>query len=42
MNDEKVFTMKLGKVYPCLVNKAVKKGYTKDEVNEVNLLVYRV
>lgn len=35
MNDEKVFTMKLGKVYPCLVNKAAKKGHTKDEVNEV-------
>ena len=32
---EKVFTMKLGKVYPCLVNKAVKKGHTKNEVDEV-------
>lgn len=35
MNDEKVFSMKFSKVYPCLVNKASRKGRSKAEVDEV-------
>ncbi len=35
MNNEKVFAMKLGKVYPLLVAKAERKGRTKAEVDEV-------
>ena len=35
MNNEKVFAMKLSKVYPLLVQKAERKGRTKDEVDEV-------
>ena len=35
MENEKVYQMKLSKIYPLLVNKAVKKGRTKDEVDEV-------
>ena len=32
---EKVYQMPLGKVYPLLVNKAIKKGRTQEEVNEI-------
>lgn len=35
MNNEKVYRMSFGKIYPLLVNKAVKKGRTQDEVDEV-------
>lgn len=32
---EKVYQMPLGKVYPLLVNKALRKGRTQGEVNEI-------
>lgn len=32
---EKVYQMPLGKVYPLLVNKATRKGRTREEVNEI-------
>ncbi len=32
---EKVYQMLLGKVYPLLVNKALRKGRTQEEVNEI-------
>ncbi|MEE0742261.1 MAG: DUF2200 domain-containing protein [Emergencia sp.] len=35
MENTKVFAMKLSKIYPLLVQKAEKKGRTKDEVNQV-------
>ncbi|SHJ30492.1 DUF2200 domain-containing protein [Hespellia stercorisuis] len=35
MTREKVFNMKFSKVYLCLVNKALKKGRTRAEVDEV-------
>ena len=35
MIDEKVYQMSLAKIYPLLVNKAVKKGRTQEEVDEV-------
>ena len=35
MSNERVFKMKLAKVYPLLVQKAERKGRTKDEVDEV-------
>lgn len=35
MDNEKVYTMSFAKIYPLLVNKAVKKGRTKAEVDEV-------
>ena len=35
MAYEKVYNMSFGKVYPLLVNKAVKKGRTAEEGNEV-------
>ena len=35
MNNEKVYQMDFSKIYMLLVNKAVKKGRTKDEVDEV-------
>ena len=35
MENEKVYAMNFGKIYPLLVNKAVKKGRTEDEVKEV-------
>lgn len=35
MNNEKVYSMNFAKVYPLLVNKAVRKGRTAEEVNEV-------
>ena len=35
MNNEKVFQIDLGKVYGLLLDKAVRKGRTKDEVDEV-------
>lgn len=33
MDNEKVFAMAFSKVYPCLVNKAVRKGRTQEEVD---------
>lgn len=35
MEKEKVFAMKLAKIYPLLVQKAERKGRTKAEVNQV-------
>ena len=35
MNNEKVYKMEFSKIYPLLVNKAVKKGRSKEEVDEV-------
>jgi len=35
MSNERVLKMKLSKVYPLLVQKAERKGRTKDEVDEV-------
>lgn len=35
MSNEKVYQMRFSKVYPLLVNKAVKKGRSKEEVDEV-------
>ena len=33
MNNEKVYTMSFSKIYPLLVEKAIKKGRTKQEVD---------
>lgn len=35
MDNAKVYGMRFSKVYPLLVNKAVKKGRTQDEVDQV-------
>lgn len=35
MENEKVYQMSFAKIYPLLVNKAVRKGRTIEEVNEV-------
>lgn len=35
MTSEKVYQMNFAKVYPLLVNKAVKKGRTGEEVDEI-------
>ena len=35
MDNEKVYAMDFAKIYPLLVNKVVKKGRTKDEVDQV-------
>lgn len=35
MSNEKVYQMKLSKIYPLLVNKAVRKGRTQEEVDQV-------
>lgn len=35
MTNDKVYQMRFSKIYPLLVNKAVRKGRTQDEVNEV-------
>ena len=35
MNEEKAFQMDFGKIYGLLLNKAVKKGRTKAEVDQV-------
>ena len=35
MDNEKIYKMPLSKIYPLLVNKAMKKGRTQAEVNEV-------
>ena len=35
MTNEKVFQMKLKKIYPLLVAKAEKKGRTRSEVDQV-------
>lgn len=35
MANNNVYSMSFGKIYPLLVNKAVKKGRTPDEVNQV-------
>ena len=34
MDNEKVYAMTFAKIYPLLVNKAVRKGRTKAEVDE--------
>ena len=35
MENEKVYAMSFAKIYPLLVNKAVRKGWTAEEVNQV-------
>lgn len=35
MSYDKVYQMSFSKIYPMLVNKATKKGRTKDEVDEI-------
>ncbi|WRS27146.1 DUF2200 domain-containing protein [Oscillospiraceae bacterium MB08-C2-2] len=35
MDNDKVYEMRFSKVYPLLVNKAVRKGRTQSEVDEV-------
>lgn len=35
MENEKVFSMKFSKVFPLLINKAIRKNRTKEEVYEV-------
>lgn len=35
MDNEKVFRMGFGKIYDALLNKAIRKGRTKAEVDEV-------
>lgn len=35
MDNEKVYRMKFARIYPLLVNKAVRKGRTQAEVDEV-------
>ncbi len=35
MKDERVYHMKFSEVYPLLVNKAQRKGRTKQEVNQI-------
>lgn len=35
MENEKVYQMPFSKIYPLLINKAVKKGRTKEEVDEI-------
>lgn len=35
MDNEKVYQMHFSKIYPLLVNKVLKKGRTKDEVDEI-------
>ena len=35
MTSENVYNMKFGKIYPLLVNKAVKKGRTQEEVDQI-------
>lgn len=35
MENEKVYKMEFSKIYPLLVNKAVRKGRTKEEVDEI-------
>ena len=35
MNNDKVYQMHFSKIYPLLVNKALKKGRTQSEVDEV-------
>ena len=35
MENEKVYKMEGSKIYPLLVNKAVRKGRTKEEVDEI-------
>lgn len=35
MTNEKVYQMKLSDIYPLLLNKAVRKGRTQEEVDEV-------
>lgn len=35
MENEKVYGMRFSKVYPCLIEKAEKKGRTRDEVDQV-------
>ncbi|MGI6070083.1 MAG: DUF2200 domain-containing protein [Blautia sp.] len=35
MSNEKIYSMSFGKIYPLLVNKALKKGRTVSEVNQI-------
>lgn len=35
MTNDKVYNMSISKIYPCLVNKAVRKGRTEEEVDHI-------
>lgn len=35
MDNENVYAMEFAKIYPLLLNKAIKKGRTAEEVNEI-------
>lgn len=35
MNNDKIYKMNFSKIYPLLVNKATKKGRTKQEVDTI-------
>lgn len=35
MSNQKVYQMQVSKIYPLLLNKALKKGRTKEEVDEI-------
>ena len=38
MEKEKVFAMSFAKVYPCLIAKAERKGRTREEVLQANMV----
>ena len=38
MNHDKVYQMSFSKIYPLLVNKALKKGRQQEEVDELSLI----
>ena len=40
MNNDKIYKMKFSKIYPLLVNKAVKKGRTKQEVDTIIMQLF--
>ena len=42
MTSENVYNMKFGKIYPLLVNKAMKKGRTQGEVDQIITLADRL
>lgn len=35
MDNEKIYQMSFSKIYPLLVNKALRKGRTEEEINEI-------
>ena len=42
MTNDKVFQMNFGKIYGLLLDKATRKGRTKDEVDEVILSLIHI